>query len=72
MKMHTHPLFKDCEIREEKAFHHGNLILQLCYDTTLDIFQILVYRENFAEVHDMFGLFITQADAKKKFDTISL
>jgi hypothetical protein len=69
---HTDPKFTDCEILESKPFHHNNLILQLVHDTYMEIYQILIYRENFAETYDLFGLFITQADAKKKFDTISL
>ena len=57
---------------ESKSFHDDNLVLTLEYDADFETYHIMINRQNNNATIDMFGLFLTLADAKIKFDSIQL
>ena len=59
-------------IIESKFFHNDNLVLTLEFDEDFETYHIMINRKNNNESIDMFGLFLTLADAKIKFDSIQL
>ena len=57
---------------KSKLFHHDNIQLQLLYHKDFDIYTINIHRFNDSTNHDLFGIFLTQAEAEAKFKSISL
>jgi hypothetical protein len=57
-----------------KSFHGDNLILQLCYDTLMDIYDIHIIRVNCQELHSLWGMWTgdDEAGALRKFNSIVL
>jgi hypothetical protein len=62
------------KIVDSKSFHHDNLILQLCYDTLMDIYIIQVIRVNTRESFSFWGMWPAEwlDAATKKFNSIVL
>lgn len=70
--LHNQTLSPNYIIKAQKAFHYSNLLLQLIYDSYLDIYIINIHRVNDSTDSDIFGLFTTLKQATTKFNSITL
>lgn len=53
-----HATERGYEVRQQKLFHHQNLVLQLLWDPRTRCYVINVHRLNDRSDHDMWGLWL--------------